>query len=457
MEWISDSGGGRNHNLQQFALPDYHFSVQIHGAHWRTVNEGWFYPDHNHPLFELNIVLEGQQIIAIEGTDYIQNEGDLLIIPPGDNHRSSIGQTPVMTYFCLHLDIADASFYQRLTNRLPVFHASGSSAARRLRPFIDQLVELSERGPESDKDDTFVIRTAALNILLVLNDLCSRPVGYSQTEKPPREQPSDMVQKLRERNELERKVCDIFHEPEKGQIHIDHYMFPPHRWVGMFSLLIADRQFWTKPERFWAKNLLSNALSELGTVVIVEGEQMLSPVTFSNRFTVPSLEEYAVKSKLLLENNLGVEIRMGFGGMTPVVGELRSLYRQSLRLLGLLDKDESAGSDFEFISRVIRSAMHEIESEYANPELSLGYLAKRLHLTPNYLSSLFTTETGWTFTQHLSRIRIDHAKMLLRDSNLKIYQICKQVGYADQAYFSRLFKSMVGLSPNEFRARKPIE
>ena len=144
---------------------------------------------------------------------------------------------------------------------------------------------------------------------------------------------------------------------------------------------------------------------------------------------------------------------MGFGGMTPIVGELRSLYRQSLRLLGLLDNDESPSSDIEFIGRIIRTAMRCMETEYANPELSLGFLASRLNLTPNYLSSLFTSETGCTFTQHLSRIRVDQAKILLRDSNLKIYQICKQVGYADQAYFSRLFKMIVGLSPNAFRAK----
>lgn len=452
MEWISDSGGGRNHNLQQFALPDYHFSFQIHGAHWRTVDKGWFYPDHHHPLIELNIVLEGQQIMTIEGTDYIQSEGDLMIIRQGDNHRSRIGQVPIMTYFCLHLDITDTSFYQRLTSRLPLFHASESNAARRLRPFIDLLVDLSKTSGNGT-DDSFVMRSAALNILIVLNDLCAQPSGYSRPESPQREHASDLVQKLRERNELERKVCDIFNEPEAAKIHIDDYMLPPHRWVGMFSLQIADSQFWTKPERFWAKNLLSNTLSELGTVVIVEGERLLSPVTFSNRFTVPALEEYAAKSKLILENNLGVEIRMGFGGMTPIVGELRSLYRQSLRLLGLLDNDESPSSDIEFIGRIIRTAMRCMETEYANPELSLGFLASRLNLTPNYLSSLFTSETGCTFTQHLSRIRVDQAKILLRDSNLKIYQICKQVGYADQAYFSRLFKTIVGLSPNAFRAK----
>jgi AraC-like DNA-binding protein len=216
--------------------------------------------------------------------------------------------------------------------------------------------------------------------------------------------------------------------------------------------MIPDRQFWTKPERFWAKNLLSNALAELGTIVIVEGEQLMSAVALSNRFTVPAPEQYAAKSKALLEQNLGVEIRMGFGGITPVVGELRSLYRQSLRQLDLLDDEESTGHEVEFVSRIIRTAMRHMDTDYADPELSLRYLGKRLQLTPNYLSSLFTSETGFTFTQHLSRIRIDRAKTLLRESDLKIYQIGKQVGYADRAYFSRLFKMAVGCSPADYRA-----
>jgi YesN/AraC family two-component response regulator len=145
-------------------------------------------------------------------------------------------------------------------------------------------------------------------------------------------------------------------------------------------------------------------------------------------------------------------IRMGFGGITPVVGELRSFYRQSLRQLDLLDDEESAGHDVEFVSRIIRTAMRHMETDYADPELSLRYLSKRLQLTPNYLSSLFTSETGLTFTQHLSRIRIDRVKTLLRESELKIYQIGKQVGYADRAYFSRLFKMAVGCSPADYRA-----
>jgi YesN/AraC family two-component response regulator len=100
--------------------------------------------------------------------------------------------------------------------------------------------------------------------------------------------------------------------------------------------------------------------------------------------------------------------------------------------------------------------MNRLETEYANEDFSLGVLAESLGITPNYLSALFTSETGITFTQHLTRIRMEHAKRLLNETKLKIYQICKEVGYSDQSYFSRLFKSLEGMSPFDYREQLRI-
>ena len=111
----------------------------------------------------------------------------------------------------------------------------------------------------------------------------------------------------------------------------------------------------------------------------------------------------------------------------------------------------------EFIHRIVRMAMSHIQFEYANRELSLTMLAQQLDVTPNYLSSLFTSETGMTFTQHLTGIRMTQAKKLLAETNLKIYQICQSIGYSDQAYFSRLFKSQEGVSPFDFRLRSKLK
>lgn len=104
---------------------------------------------------------------------------------------------------------------------------------------------------------------------------------------------------------------------------------------------------------------------------------------------------------------------------------------------------------------LIRSALQKMREQYHTP-LTLTKLAEKLYVNPNYLSTIFKKETGLTFTQQLVRIRMEAAKKLLRESNLKIYEICKKIGYVDQAHFSRTFKSLEGMSPYEYRnARFP--
>ena len=70
---------------------------------------------------------------------------------------------------------------------------------------------------------------------------------------------------------------------------------------------------------------------------------------------------------------------------------------------------------------------------------------------PSYFSSLFKKETGSSFVEYLSKIRIDKAKDLLRESDLRIQDICLMVGYNDVKYFSKLFIKYTGLKPKDYR------
>jgi len=75
-----------------------------------------------------------------------------------------------------------------------------------------------------------------------------------------------------------------------------------------------------------------------------------------------------------------------------------------------------------------------------------------VYLTPSYLSRLFKQETGVTITDYLINVRIEQAKNLLRSRpDLKTYEVGEQVGYPDSAYFTKLFKRIVGMTPNEYR------
>ncbi|MFC4811931.1 AraC family transcriptional regulator [Paenibacillus sp. GCM10023250] len=464
MSWISDAGAGRRYNLRRHALPDFRFSMQLYGTHGRTVGEGWTYPDHDHPLFELNLVLEGRQTMTLDGVDYEQREGDLLLIQPGVVHRSRIGPSPFMTYFCLHLDVDDAVCHGRLARLGNRRFDADSDVARRLRPYFDGLASRAEQ--EGEADDGFAQRAAALQMLLTLAgeagdaedgraaDGAERPPARLEAGRSGGE--ASAVQRLRERNALEKRMQELLRAPDGDGGPLGSAL-PPFRWAGVFSVMIPDRGFWTKPERFWAKVLLEDALAPHGNAAIIVGEQLMTAVLLSDRLAVPPIEEHAARSKALLEKNLGVAIRLGIGGIAAGAGELRGLYKHSLCGLGAEEMFPAPARDAGFVGRIVRLALLMIEADHADPGLTLNLLAKRLELTPNYLSALFTAETGHPFTHHLTRYRIDRAKALLRETNMKVYQVGKQVGYADQAYFSRLFKAVVGVSPGEYRSGAPAD
>ena len=69
-------------------------------------------------------------------------------------------------------------------------------------------------------------------------------------------------------------------------------------------------------------------------------------------------------------------------------------------------------------------------------------------------SSIFRKETGQTFVEYLTQIRMDKAKELLMCSAMKTSEIGYEVGYKDPHYFSYIFKKNQGCSPKEYRARK---
>ncbi|MBB6675707.1 helix-turn-helix transcriptional regulator, partial [Cohnella nanjingensis] len=98
---------------------------------------------------------------------------------------------------------------------------------------------------------------------------------------------------------------------------------------------------------------------------------------------------------------------------------------------------------------IIKKTIHYMEQECQHA--SLHSVARKVYMTPTYLSLLFKTNTGKTFIEHLTDIRIDKAKDMLKKTHLKNYEVAERVGYQDSRYFSQIFKKRVGLSPSEYR------
>jgi two-component system, response regulator YesN len=99
---------------------------------------------------------------------------------------------------------------------------------------------------------------------------------------------------------------------------------------------------------------------------------------------------------------------------------------------------------------VIRK-VKEIIAQRLDQDISLQYLADQVHLNHRYLSVLFKSETGQNLSDYVTQIRIDRAKHLLKDTQIKVQDIAKLSGYPNVKYFLHVFKQNLGCTPSEFR------
>ncbi|OAS17986.1 response regulator [Paenibacillus oryzisoli] len=102
---------------------------------------------------------------------------------------------------------------------------------------------------------------------------------------------------------------------------------------------------------------------------------------------------------------------------------------------------------------IIRHVTQFIERNYQNRQLSLAEISEHVGVTIPHLCFVYKEGTGVTIKHFLSEYRIDRAKELLANRDLKLFDIALQVGYGDGEYFSKIFKKVTGLQPSEYRKR----
>ncbi|WP_028550161.1 response regulator [Paenibacillus sp. UNC451MF] len=101
-------------------------------------------------------------------------------------------------------------------------------------------------------------------------------------------------------------------------------------------------------------------------------------------------------------------------------------------------------------SEAIRKACGYMRDYYAD-DLSLQQVADAVHLNKTYLSELFKKETGTSFSDHLTELRIERAKELIVREVCKMSDLAERVGYPNSSYFTKVFKKTTGLTPMEYR------
>lgn len=101
---------------------------------------------------------------------------------------------------------------------------------------------------------------------------------------------------------------------------------------------------------------------------------------------------------------------------------------------------------------VISFVLEYLDKHYGE-DINLNIVADKLNLTSGYLSSIFKEKTGINFSEYLNTLRIERAKELLVNIDLRIQDIALQVGYQNVNSFIRMFKRASGLTPGEYRKR----
>ncbi|MBN2981616.1 response regulator transcription factor [Cohnella algarum] len=96
-----------------------------------------------------------------------------------------------------------------------------------------------------------------------------------------------------------------------------------------------------------------------------------------------------------------------------------------------------------------------IETNYAE-SLSVQEIASRFFLSREYVSRRFKQEFNENISEYIERVRIENAKALLANGEYSVADVGAMVGYQDGRYFSKIFGKLTGMSPREYRKKRPI-
>ncbi len=134
------------------------------------------------------------------------------------------------------------------------------------------------------------------------------------------------------------------------------------------------------------------------------------------------------------------------------MGKLSDQYTQAAELCGqanpklqkILFAGGSAGQGS--LKKEMQQALRFIEENLGNPELSLGMVADKIGVSKNYFSRIFKETMNEKFVSYVTRLRMEQARNLYLNSDLKIYEISEMVGYSDWHYLYNLYKKTYGHS-----------
>lgn len=129
-----------------------------------------------------------------------------------------------------------------------------------------------------------------------------------------------------------------------------------------------------------------------------------------------------------------------------------------------INKIQDSNQKFDYVKKLVTDATSDcfnqpplinsitayINSNYSKP-ITLDDVAKHSYISKVYLCQYIKKHTKMTFNEYITHVRIEKSKELLKNTNLKIYQISEMVGYKTTAHFIKIFKSATGITPSDYK------
>lgn len=165
----------------------------------------------------------------------------------------------------------------------------------------------------------------------------------------------------------------------------------------------------------------------------------------SIRFTaIAFVEKLGYSRKDLLENTYTDKVQIFSLNVEDVRFYMQELLHRAIELGDRVMESQS--------KKLIKRAVIYIEENYTKDSISLNEVAGAVEVSANYFSTVFRQETGMTFTEYITKKRMDKAKQLLRQTERPSGDIAAEVGFKDSHYFSFVFKKTQGCTPREYRS-----
>jgi len=129
---------------------------------------------------------------------------------------------------------------------------------------------------------------------------------------------------------------------------------------------------------------------------------------------------------------------------------LKELYSVWKEIIAEKLESCSENGRYQNCSYLVKKILEFIEENY-DKEISLILLSKSFNISPNYISRHFKEETGEALFNYIYTVRIEKAKKMLRNSDLKIYEVGYKVGFKSSVHFNIVFSKLTGHTPKQYK------